>query len=235
VAGGIVEIIESWRAILKPIAGGDQSEFTGGRVPLTVAALGADSPPRFELWVEPKGSWKTPKSTADFAVVAKGAVTAIGPVPNAAGWQLWWTARDAADTLGSVPDGSTIDMAMAPRLDRDPEINPRAGRALYSGTVAGGEWKLKEASPAVSREALDAALTFVRGVVVHGRIQVRPGAERQAFDSAAAVYSPEEGSLVWDGDVVQLAQWDERMVLMLASPVFRVRFADVWPVDSADA
>ena len=68
---------------------------------------------------------------------------------------------------------------------------------------------------------------FVRGVVVHGRIDVRPGAERQAFDAAAATYSPEEGSLVWRGDVVELAEWDERMVLMLASPVFRVRFGTV--------
>jgi hypothetical protein len=68
--------------------------------------------------------------------------------------------------------------------------------------------------------------------VVHGRIHVRPGAEREAFDAAAAIHSPEEGSLVWNGDVVELAEWDEQMVLILASGVFRMRFATVWEVDS---
>ena len=110
-----------------------------------------------------------------------------------------------------------------------------AGRALYSGTVAAGSWQLKEASPAVSREALDTALTFVRGVVVHGRIHVRPGPEREAFDAAAAIHSPEEGSLVWNGDVVELRESDERVVLILASPVFRVRFGTVWEVDPVDS
>jgi hypothetical protein len=67
--------------------------------------------------------------------------------------------------------------------------------------------------------------------VVHGRIHVRPGAEREAFDAAAAIHSPEEGSLVWNEDVVELSEWVERMVLILASAVFRVRFATVWEVD----
>jgi hypothetical protein len=238
IAEGIVEIIESWPGNpLKPIPGGPPIEIPAAAAYLLywIAALGADSPPRFELWVEAKGPWKAPESTPDFAVISKGPVKAIGPVPNTGGWHAWWTARDVAGTLTGVPDGSTMDLAMAPRLDHNPEINPLAGRALYSGTVAAGSWQLKEASPAVSREALDAALTFVRGVVVHGRIHVRPGPEREAFDAAAAIHSPEEGSLVWNGDVVELRESDERVVLILASPVFRVRFGTVWEVDPVDS
>jgi hypothetical protein len=133
VAEGIVEIIESWPGDpLKPILGGDPIEMPPAAAYLLywIAALGADSPPRFELWVEAKESWKAPESTPDFAVISKSSVTAIGPARNIGGWHAWWTARDVAGTLTAVPDGSTIDLAIAPRLDADPEINPLAGRAL---------------------------------------------------------------------------------------------------------
>ena len=58
-----------------------------------------------------------------------------------------------------------------------------------------------------------------------------PARSSEAFDAAAAIHSPEEGSLVWNEDVVELSEWVERMVLILASAVFRVRFATVWEVD----
>jgi len=51
----------------------------------------------------------------------------MGPARNIGGWHAWWTARDVASTLTAVPDGSTIDLAIVPRLDHDPEINPGPG------------------------------------------------------------------------------------------------------------
>jgi hypothetical protein len=67
-----------------------------------------------------------------------------------------------------------------------------------------------------------------------GVIRVRRGPEREAFDALAAIYSPEEGSLVWEGELARPADGDERMLLMLAAAPFRVRFADQWPVDKTD-
>jgi hypothetical protein len=68
---------------------------------------------------------------------------------------------------------------------------------------------------------------------MNGRIVVQSDPERAAFDAVARIYSPEDGSLVWDGDAVRPAEPDERTLLMLASAVFRVRFSDSWPMDTA--
>ena len=126
---------------------------------------------------------------------------------------------------------------MAPRLenkDDDEDRNPAAGRALYSGTVSGGRWQMTDASPAVPRDTLDDAMAFVRDVAKAGRLPVRSGPEREAFDAAAAVFSPEEDSLRWEGGVVQLSEPEERTLLLLAGPVFRARFGAQWPVDADD-
>ena len=121
---------------------------------------------------------------------------------------------------------------MAPRGERDEDANPDVGRAIYSGTVEDGKWLVSECAPAVASETLQDALTFVRNLVEHGRILVRSDAERQAFEGAAAVYSPEEGSLAREDDAVRVTDVsDERTLLMLASSVFRARFKEHWPVD----
>jgi hypothetical protein len=145
IADKVVEIIEVWSGdALKPVDGG-----AVGMVPNEIyllhwmAALTADSPPRFEILVEPKGDWTPPAATPDYAVVPKGrSMTALGPVQNTGGWHVWWTARDVAAALGEIPEGSSIDVAMAPRLDYDPELDPAIGRALYSGTVKGGVFEI---------------------------------------------------------------------------------------------
>jgi hypothetical protein len=217
------------------------SAVTGGTVEIMpnelfllhwMAALTADSPPRFEILVEPTGAWTPPGSTPDYAIVAKrGTMTAIGPVKNTGGWHVWFTARSAGAALGAIPEGSSIDIAMAPIRDDDDEHDPAIGRARYSGTVNGGVFRIEEASPGIDRDMLAAALAFVRDLAFEGRLTVRDGPEREAFDSAAEIYSPEEDSLEWDDDVVRLAEPDERTMLILASSVFRVRFGRQWPVD----
>ena len=108
------------------------------------------------------------------------------------------------------------------------------GRALYSGKTSDGNWQIAEASPQVAHDMLDQAIAFTRDLATGGRLRVRRGPERDALEAAAAIYSPEDGSLLWDGDAVRLAEPDERMLLMLAAPVFRVRFADQWRADSVE-
>ena len=232
IADQVVEIIEVWPGDpLRTIEGGPVA------LPLAelfllhwMAALTADSTPRFELWVEAKGPWTPPAATADIAVVVKrNGIVAIGPVQNSGGWHTWWTARDVARTLTDVPAGSAIDLATAPRTSDEPGANPAVGLALYSGTMSGGTWQIADASPQVRRDILEQALAFTRELAANGRLQVGPG-ERAAFDAAAEMYLLDE-TVEWDGNVVQLTDPDERMLLMLAGPVFRTRFGDQWPVD----
>lgn len=130
-----------------------------------LAALGADSPPRFELWIETK-DWKAPDATPEFAVTEKaGGIIAIGPARQSGGWQLWWTARDVAVLLVDLPQKTTLTFATTPRLDFDAEIKPDVGRTLYEGTVAGDKLHVTEMSPTVDRGTFDAALEFVQDVI----------------------------------------------------------------------
>jgi len=241
VATSLVEIIERWSGDpLKRLS-------AGGERPLPVAdafylywmaGLAADSAPRYELWVTAAGAWTPPAPSPECAVMSKGGSTwAIGPPPNTGGWFTWWSARHAAKSLVDVPDGSTLDLAMAPDLE-DPDAPDEVaviGRALYSGVVKSGIWHIGEASPAVTRETLDAALGFVHDLVAHGRITVRGEEEQRAFDVTAAKHALISGPLLREGDSVRLAEPEERSTLILATPVFRKRFGAHWPADPTDS
>ena len=237
IANTVVEIIERWSGepLTKIDDGPSVLELANFYVLYWMTAMTSDSPPRFELWVEPAGAWTPPDATADFAVVRKagGGIIAIGPSSDAGGWQLWWTARRVA-ALADVPEGSTLTLAMAPRLDYNDSLDPAVGRALYEGRVSGGTVHVVAASPRIARDTLEQALVFVRNAVDNGRITVRGGAERAAFAAAVEAYVFEEDSVTWTGDTATLGEPDERTQLMLASAVFRVRFADQWPMTASD-
>lgn len=239
VATEFTEIIEAWPG--KPLAA-----VVGGSVSLPVndfyllhwiASLGADSPPRFELRVESHTDWPPPASTPDFAVAGKsGGVVAIGPVTNTGGWHTWWTSRDLAAAMPALPDGTTLTLGtLRTSDDAYGEDEPSdVGRMLYSGTVHGGTWDIAEASPTVTREILSEAIAFATNMAKNGRITVRAGAEREAFEGNAAMFAPDPDSLVWEGDVVRVAEPDERTTILLASPVFRTRFATQWKMDTEE-
>jgi hypothetical protein len=201
---------------------------------------GDASPPRFEIQVSGAHGWTPPVPTPDVAVRDLGdGVTGIGPVANQAGWGLWWAARAAARSLGDLPGGAVMALATAPFVDDaagddPPAGDPGVGRMLFSGGVWDGVWRIEQASPPVTAEALRAALAFVRDVAQAGRLTVRPGDEREAFDAAAEMFAPQEGDLAWGGNTVALAEPDERSLILLAGPVFRVRFADTWTMGRDD-
>ena len=63
---------------------------------------------------------------------------------------------------------------------------------------------------------------------------MRGAEERRAFDASAEMSAIVLGAVVWDGDRARLADPDDRGHLMLATPVFRTRFAGPWPCDPVD-
>ena len=69
----------------------------------------------------------------------------------------------------------------------------------------------------------------MRDVVRH-RVTVRSDAEREALLREASVYAPGEGELVADADGFSVADADDRTTILLATPVLRLRFAGVWPM-----
>ena len=233
-ATAIVEIIESWPGDpLRPLEGGVVAVGPSDAFHLYwIAALASDSPPAFELWVGDAPGWVAPAAAAEFGVVEKsGGTVALGAPPNSGGWWLWWGARAAAQTLSTVPDGASLDFAMAPRVWEQDELDPAVGRALYSGRVENGVWKLTEVSPAVSAGTLNAALGFIR-VLEAGYVTVKSDAEREALESAASVFQLE---LTHEGDYVGLTDPDERFLLLLAEPVFRTRFGAGLACDPIDS
>jgi hypothetical protein len=233
-----VEVIEAWTGDpLKKLADGEVA------LPLADAALLyivfghlSDSPPRFELWVEPKGAYTPIAATPELAVLQKGATWAYGPPPNGAGWMLWASAEQAAGAVAGLADGATIDFAMTPRLgdDNDDEAKAAIGRGLFSGRVRGGEWRIAEVSPLIPAPTLRDALAFVREVEREQRFVVRGAEERRILEAAAKMNFVAEGGVVWDGDVARLADPDERTLRMIATPLFRTRFAGVWAADPVD-
>ena len=164
-------------------------------------------------------------------------MTALGPVANTGGWHVWWAARWVAATLVDVPDGSSIDDRAWRRGStttvRGSRI-PRSDARSYSGTVKGGLFEITHASPRVTYDTLASAVEFVRNLAVDGRMTVRGGAEREAFDNTHKMYSMVSGPVVWEGEVVRLAERDERSLIMLATKVFRIRFGEHWPVDAEE-
>ena len=199
-----------------------------------MASLTADSPPSFEFRVSGARGWEAPASTPEFAVIPlPGAVTALGPSPENGGWWLMWSARSVASALAGVPEGSTIELATARQSDDD-DGNPAIGRARYRGLVRDRRWSLVEASPGIDRATLTDALEFMRALTADREVPFRNAAEREALEQNAAIYSPEEGSLEWQDTAVRVVDDDERTLLLLAGPVFRVRFGEQWACDIDD-
>jgi hypothetical protein len=233
------ELIATWPGDPpSPLDAGDTVELAPRDAYLLywIAGMASDSSaPSFEFRVEGAPGWTAPEATADNAVCdLGGGNTGIGPIPTQAGWGLWWAARAAAQSIGDLPDGTRLTLATVPCVDDAyddddvPADDPVVGRALFSGPVADGVWRVERASPAVSAEALRAAVAFARDVAQAARLTVRPGDEREAFDEAAEMFAAGEGELAWSGNMVALAEPEERTLILLAGPVFRVRFADSW-------
>jgi hypothetical protein len=238
-ATAMVEIIETWAGDpARALAGGPLGLAIGEAfLAYWVAAMPADATPAWELWVTAPAHWQPPEPSPYFAVAARSVSTwAIGSPPGYVGWSLWDGFREAVACLGSIPDGTTLELATAPRdSDEDDDCDPAVGRTFFGGTVDAGVWRIAEVSPAVDAGTLGAALAFAREVFANERLTVRGPGERRALDAAAELFVWPPDELVWDGDVVRQVEPDARTLLLLAHQVFRARFAGHWPCDPLDA
>ena len=72
-ADTVVEIIETWPGdLLQKIDGGGVAlDLAELYLLYWITAMTSESPPRFELWVEPASAWTPPAATPDFAVASK--------------------------------------------------------------------------------------------------------------------------------------------------------------------
>jgi hypothetical protein len=158
------------------------------------------------------------------------------PCGSVATRTAWWAARAVAQALSGIPDGSTVTLATLRTSDdaSDGSATPEAGRTLYEGKVQDGRLRITQASPRISQSVLTDALSLVRELVEHSRITVRPGAERAAFDAGLEMAFAEPDSLMWSGNVATLTDPDDRTLILIATPVFRTRFAEHWPMDADD-
>ena len=236
----MVEIIETWTGDPVRALAGDPVELAVADAFLAywVAAMPADGTPAWELWITAPGGWQPPDPSPYFAVAAKTAGTwALGAPAGHVGWPLWDGVREAVTCLGSLADGTTLELATAPRDldDDDDECDPAVGRTFFGGAVDAGVWRIAEVSPAVDAATLGAALAFAREVCADERVTVQGPDERRALDAAAELYVWPPDELVWDGDAVRQAEPDARTLLLLAHQVFRARFAGHWPCDPLDA
>ena len=237
IASELVSVLDRWTGDAPaPIAGGPVAVPRAAAFRLYwMAGFTADSSPRYELRVTPNGPWIPPPATPEYAVIARpdGSV-AIGPPPNTGGWFTWWSVRKAIGDIVGLPDGSTLCLAIASDPDETTSDDPAVGCALYRGVDHEGMWRISESSPALSIETLRNAFAFATEIVERGRIPVRSAAERRVFDANAEASAIVLGAVVWDGDHARLAEPDERGHLMLATPVFRTRYAGSWPCDPVD-
>lgn len=229
-ATGAVPIIETWPGdtLTKLGGGGDCAvRATSAYLLYWLAAIGTDSPPRYEMFVSDAPDWQPPASTPEFVVTPKGRGTwAFGPPGNTGGWFTWWSARLAAQALKGLPDGATIDLAM---LRDDDEDAPGIGRLIFSGTVKGGTWHVTESGPAIPRATLEDAIAFLRQIAEGASVTPRNAGERAELDRVAEEFGFSD--LAWEGDTVRPEDGDERTAILLAQPVFRTRFAGAWPMD----
>jgi hypothetical protein len=201
-----------------------------------MAALTADSSPRFEYRLTPKGPWTPPDATPHFAAIETGSVIALRPSSQMGGWGLWHGAQHASAVLAGVPEGSSLELRMAPAERNDgEEVDPAIARARYRGVIRNGRLELTDASPAVDRATLADALAFVGELVTHQRIRVRGDAEREILEQNIMIFAAGDDTVIWDGDTARLFEHDERTLVMLASPVFRSRFGGQWKCEEEEA
>lgn len=196
-----------------------------------LALLAAEGSPAAELRVQESGGWTPPPPQHDWVAVARDGGFRAGPPPASGGWAMLSALVTAGQQLSQLPDAARLELAT--RDARDPS-SPIA-RVWLAGTVRDGTWRITHASPRLAAATLRDALSFTGDAFLDDRVSVRSEAERAVvgaeLEKMAVLFDKPPA---WEGDTLSLAGEDERTRCMLAAPLFRVRYAGVWPMPKPD-
>jgi hypothetical protein len=149
--------------------------------------------------------------------------------------------KSAADTWTFFPSGSVLELA-TDAMDDDDDREPPAGATRFRGRTEGRVepcvWRIEESYPPLSAATLRDALALSEAAE-NGRVLklASPGEAQAAIDA----YMKEWGPLHPDGNPfrrkgaqVGLPEEDSSTLLLLASEVFKQRYAAVWPAPVPD-
>jgi len=159
----------------------------------------------------------------------------IGFVETGAKWETLRCVAQVANQLGSLPDGSIVELVTA----TDEQEGPRPiGLHRYRGTVTGGVWRINEAFPAVDNARLNDALALSAQTEKGVEISVKDEAEA---DEALRLYKQEWAMLLKENPVIKkpgllrFKKEDFSDACLMAQIIFRMRYADTWPATPSDA
>src|SRR5262245_541646 len=138
-----------------------------------------------------------------------------------------------ARQLGSIPDGTVIELETARRSSRD-----ALGRHRYRGAVSGGTWQVTESFPPLTAECLREALTLAEALENGRRLSARDDAEAARIEARVAAPLKDmwgSNALKRTGSELALTRRDPTLFAHVVSRVFWMRYADSWPVQDEDA
>lgn len=133
-----------------------------------------------------------------------------------------------------LPSGSILELATNTAF---PAGDPPAGLQRYRGPVDGNDWLIAESFPRLCREALVEALRLSEESGSGWSVSCRSD-EEASF--AIAETKREWGSLLeenpiqQEATVIHMAKHDPVLAQLVAVPVFRRRFKDVWSAETGE-
>jgi hypothetical protein len=232
----VVSVIDDWEgADLDPVAaGGAAVELQMLIAPYLIAKLALEGTPSFEAKITSAPGWDVPPTQHDVAFEARDGEVRAGPPEQMNGWPMLSAMVMTGQHLSSLPDGTTLEVAMAPDIDQCDDDDPSIGRLRLRGTVRGGTFYIAEASPRVSGDTLRAALAFTHQLFINERIEVHGPEERATVEASieewrALAKAPGPS---WKGDICELKGCDERLCCLIGAPLFRQRFGGTWPMSA---
>jgi predicted DNA-binding WGR domain protein len=153
-------------------------------------------------------------------------------------WAQLHAAESVGKHLGDLPDEAVVELLTSPgsflweREDDEPEQHPDVGVQRYRGPVKKRTWYIEETFPAVDAITLREALALSRAATGGRTLTLRDEAEGQEVQRRLEndPLSFMGNTIVRKGLEIGLKKKDVSMLHVVAAAIFRVRWADVWPV-----
>ncbi|MBI3928053.1 MAG: hypothetical protein HY319_21095 [Armatimonadetes bacterium] len=160
-------------------------------------------------------------------VEPEGDLLHVGFPETGARWEGLRNADDLAVLLGSLPDGTRLEL-----LTGSSEAH---GCGRFEGAVQAGRWRIASTYPAMPRSTLESALELSRQVYEEDHLVA--DSEPEAEEAVAAANQEWSGIFQFSRDGLRMmAQGgaDRNQLALLAAAVLRRRYADIWKVPEED-